>query len=263
MKKQWMRAAAALLSAALFCCLLLGCSSDRPQDGTYTARYRNASGGYVEYLTVTFRDGKVTDAAFDGYLESDPSKLKSQLTKEEYPMDPHPSEWMPLLAQNVKAAGKDASKIATVAGATSSTGHARELYKAILKAAAKGNTAEIILDNEKETGGLNGSMSDSNSMSGSNDMSGSGSMADSDNGLPDGMTGGDSMDGSMGDGSASGGMDSGMSGGMDSGTAGGSNGTIPDGNSSTDTADGPGDSGSASNSGSSSSSGSSSNSNKK
>ncbi len=182
------RIAGVLLCGALLCGLLTGCRSSRPQDGTYTARYQYPSSGYVEYLTVTFRDGRVKDAEFDAYLETDPDSKKSELSKEEYPMDPHPSEWMDELEDNIEKAGLKPDKIAGIAGATASSRHARELYDAILTAAKNGKTETIIVQNEEE--GPDSGMTDAGSTSDSAGMDAS--MGENDS--LDGSSGADSTD---------------------------------------------------------------------
>lgn len=162
------RSAVILLCGAVLCAPLTGCRSTRPQDGTYTARYQYPSHGYVEYLTVTFRDGRAAEVEFDAYSETDPNAKKSSLTKEEYPMDPHPSEWMNTLERNIEKAGLKPDKIAAVAGATSSSRHARELYDAVLKAARDGKTETVLVQNEEDgpdSGMTDGS--DNTGMSGS------------------------------------------------------------------------------------------------
>lgn len=141
------RVLAVVLCAVLLCTALVGCASG-PKDGTYTARYENASHGYIEYLTVTFKDGAPVEAEYDAYAEGDPTAKKSAATPEEYPMDPAPSEWIPQISANVLAAGTNPDAIDGVAGATYASASARELYAAILEAAAEGNTAEIIVPNE-------------------------------------------------------------------------------------------------------------------
>lgn len=141
------RILAMVLCAVLLCTALVGCASG-PQDGTYTARYENASHGYIEYLTVTFKDGTPVEAEYDAYAEGDPSAKKSACTAEEYPMDPLPSEWIPQLSENVLAAGTNPDAIDGVAGATYASAAVRELYNAILEAAAKGETGEIVVPNE-------------------------------------------------------------------------------------------------------------------
>ena len=201
------RIAGVLLCGALLCGLLTGCRSSRPQDGTYTARYQYPSSGYVEYLTVTFRDGRVKDAEFDAYLETDPNSKKSELSKEEYPMDPHPSEWMDELEDNIEKAGLKPDKIAGIAGATASSRHARELYDAILTAAKNGKTETIIVQNEEE--GPDSGMTDTGDASDSTGMDasmGDGSSMD-DNGVSDSM---DANDGNAADSGIIPGLDDGQ-----------------------------------------------------
>ncbi len=140
------RILAMVLCAVLMCGVLAGCASG-PQDGTYTARYENASHGYIEYLTVTFKDGAPVEAEYDAYAEGDATVKKSAATPEEYPMDPPPSEWIPQISENVLAAGTNPDAIDAVAGATYASASARELYAAILDAAAKGDTTEIVVSN--------------------------------------------------------------------------------------------------------------------
>ena len=128
---------------ALVCLGLAGCSSAKPADGTYTARVDEATAeaahGWTDTLTVTFQDGKVTSADFDAF-DTDGNR-KSELTQEEYPMDPSPADWMPTLEENVKATA-DPDKVAAVAGATQSSNNAKELYRAIREAAEKGSNSK-------------------------------------------------------------------------------------------------------------------------
>lgn len=233
MKKQWFRAAAALGCGALLCtglgALLGGCSSNKPQDGSYTARFQHPSSGYVEYLTVTFQNGKPTGAEFDAFLESDPQSRKSQTTREEYPMTPHPSEWMPQLAKNVTAAGTDPDRVAGVAGATSSSRHARQLYNALLQAAVAGKTGETVVENEPDpanpdsgsttdgssamdSGSTGASTADTGTTSGNNTGTNSGTGSGANSGASVGT------DSETGTGSAA---DSGTGAGADSGTGSG------------------------------------------
>ena len=74
--------------------------------------------------------------------------LKSEATAETYPMDPLPSEWIPQLEENVKAAGT-ADKIEAVAGATSSSESVKVLMAAVEKQAKAGNTEVVLVDNAK------------------------------------------------------------------------------------------------------------------
>lgn len=215
------RVAVVLLCGALLSGLLTGCRSSRPQDGTYTARYQYPSSGYVEYLTVTFRDGRVKDAEFDAYLETDPNSKKSELSKEEYPMDPHPSEWMGDLEDNIEKAGLKPDKIAGIAGATASSRHARELYDAILTAAKNGKTETIIVQNEEE--GPDSGMMDSDSASDSTGMD----TSMDDNAVSDSM---DANDGNAADSGTIPGLDDGQNSGSMDGNNSTGDGMMPDGN---------------------------------
>ncbi len=201
MKQHWKRTLVILACVLIACTALAGCRR-KYQDGTYTARYRNPSGGYVEYLTVTFKKGKTASVEFDGYSASEPDTKKSELSQAEYPMDPHPSKWTAQLESSIMKAGDNARDIELIAGATSSSRHARELYAAILMAAEKGDTTEIILDNEAENSGIGSGSSDSlgvgepdNSEStGMTDNSGT--AGDSSTSGSDSMSAADSMSGS-------------------------------------------------------------------
>ena len=82
------------------------------KDGTYKAEYQNESNGWTEFLTVTYQGGAITDVDFDA-KDAD-GNLKSATTAETYPMDPHPSVWLPELEAKIKSAGT-ADKIEAVA----------------------------------------------------------------------------------------------------------------------------------------------------
>ena len=124
MKKLLTLALAAVLALSLVACG----GSGSIKDGTYTAQYKEPSHDWTEYLSVTYKDGVITDVDFD------------------YPMDPLPSEWIPQLEENVKAAGT-ADKIEAVAGATSSSESVKVLMAAVEKQAKAGNTEVVLVDN--------------------------------------------------------------------------------------------------------------------
>ena len=117
------------------------------QDGTYTARMSEAYArekvhGWQTTLTVTFAGGRPVETAFDAFQDG---KKKSEQSPEVYPMVPHPSEWMPQLAEQVKNAAQP-EDIEGVSGATIGSAEAKQLYAAILKAAQKGEPKEITVD---------------------------------------------------------------------------------------------------------------------
>lgn len=230
--KNLQKTACALLTAAALTLTLAGCSSGKPKDGTYTARYRYPSGGYIEYLTVTFQNGKPNTVDFDAYLEADPDSRKSATDEQSYPMTPHPSQWMPQLEKNLVAAGTNPDKVASVAGATASSQRVREMYDAILKAAAEGKTAEIILENQPEDAGLSDSSSMTGDSTGAENDTGTNAddsmnpdgSADSDAGgeNTDNSTGSSDSTGTVGDGTTG---DAATDGATDSGAAGTGTGT--------------------------------------
>ena len=91
MKKLLTLALAAVLALSLVACG----GSGSIKDGTYTAQYKEPSHDWTEYLSVTYKDGVITDVDFDAKDAN--GNLKSEATAETYPMDPLPSEWIPQL----------------------------------------------------------------------------------------------------------------------------------------------------------------------
>ena len=131
---------------------LSGCRKDEPaKDGTYRAQLSDTStadnNGWQEYLEVTWRDGKITQVVFDAADES--GRLKSQLSEEEYPMDPHPSLWMPRLAEQVKNA-QSPETIEGIAGATRSSRHVRAMFQELEDRAKQGDTSTAVMTISEE-----------------------------------------------------------------------------------------------------------------
>ena len=129
---------------------LVGCGGDKIADGTYTAELSDAAAeanhGWKDYLSVTYKDGQIAEVDFDA-TDAD-GNLKTESTNpENYPMDPQPSEWMPQLEKNI-AATSNPDKVAAVAGATTGSSHAKELYRAVIEKAKAGDTTTAIVDVE-------------------------------------------------------------------------------------------------------------------
>ena len=61
MKKLLTLALAAVLALSLVACG----GSGSIKDGTYTAQYKEPSHDWTEYLSVTYKDGVITDVDFD------------------------------------------------------------------------------------------------------------------------------------------------------------------------------------------------------
>jgi len=117
------------------------------KDGVYTAEvstaYAQSSGhGWKEYLKITVNNAQITSVEYDALKDG---KKKSEASNEEYPMTPHPSEWIPRLNDAIQAAEMPEA-MDTVAGATMSSNVARQLYAAVLNAASQGNTATVIIE---------------------------------------------------------------------------------------------------------------------
>ena len=142
MKKQF---AGALLLACLF--VLTGCKPVKPKDGTYraelSAKAAEEAQGWKDYMELTYQDGKITKVAYDAIDED--GRLKSQLSVTEYPMEPHPSEWIEKMRENILK-GQKSDKIEGIAGATISSKNARSLMKHIEKAAMEGDPSPSIVD---------------------------------------------------------------------------------------------------------------------
>ncbi|MEG2770503.1 MAG: hypothetical protein RR902_06750 [Oscillospiraceae bacterium] len=126
---------------------MVACGGSKLKDGTYKAETSDAaaeaSHGWKDTLTVTVASGKVSDVDFESF-DADGNK-KSETTAETYPMDPHPTTWMPTIEANIKAAASP-DEFVPVAGATNSSDTAKKLYAAILTAAADGKTDTIVVD---------------------------------------------------------------------------------------------------------------------
>ena len=120
------------------------------KDGTYTAeaseQYAEQNSGWKEYVTLTVAQGKISQVDYDALKDG---KKKSETTKEEYPMEPHPSEWMHELETQMMNA-QDSAQIDGVTGATQSSNLVKRLYDAALNAARTGNTATVTLADDAE-----------------------------------------------------------------------------------------------------------------
>ncbi|MDL2324360.1 hypothetical protein LJC61_04320 [Ruminococcaceae bacterium OttesenSCG-928-A16] len=133
----------AIAFSALLALSLVACGGGK-KDGVYTAKVdanyaAEAGHGWTDQLTVTYKDGKITEAVFDSINAE--GTIKSQTTPETYPMEFHPTEWIPQLGVGIVAA-QTADKVEVVAGAT----HASEAAKALLAGIEKdGKPGETII----------------------------------------------------------------------------------------------------------------------
>ena len=128
----------AIALTAVLALALVACSSG-PKDGAYTAEYKNLSHGWKEYLTVTYKDGAVTDVDFDAKNEA--GALKTETA--DYGMDPAPSVWMPQIEESIKTKGE----VEAVAGATHSSDSAKELLAAVNELVKAGKPGTTVVEN--------------------------------------------------------------------------------------------------------------------
>lgn len=147
MKKIFALACAAMLVFALVACGNSG--NGGKADGVYTAQvdeaYAAANYGWVDTLTVTYKDGVVVEATFESYNAN--GDLKSQDAAYAEQMGFDPAIWMPQIAQNVVTAGT-ANEVSNVAGATKATGVARALFAAIEAEGKPGETITVTIPTE-------------------------------------------------------------------------------------------------------------------
>ncbi|MDX2431815.1 MAG: hypothetical protein QNK35_12840, partial [Bacteroides sp.] len=77
---------------------LASCDKDEEtiyQDGSYKAETEEYSFGWKTFMEVTISGDVQTVVVFDAMMED--GSLKSETTAETYPMDPHPTVWIPEL----------------------------------------------------------------------------------------------------------------------------------------------------------------------
>lgn len=136
------------LLSALMLFSLVGCGGSKIADGTYSAELSDAATeanhGWKDFLTVTYKDGKMVEVQFDS-KDADGNLKSEWTTPENYPMDPQPSEWIPQLEENIKATSNP-DKVASVAGATMGSNNAKELYRAVVEKAKAGDTTTAVID---------------------------------------------------------------------------------------------------------------------
>lgn len=129
---------------------LFSCTKDDEEidytyvSGAYKAIEDDYSYGWKGYMEVIIDKDKLALVEFD-YLDEDGNK-KSSTTESEYPMDPHPSYWIPHYTKSLLNSDIiEYSDIDAITGATHSGDAANKLIKTILEAAKTGDTSEQII----------------------------------------------------------------------------------------------------------------------
>jgi major membrane immunogen (membrane-anchored lipoprotein) len=139
----------ALMITAATMIALVSCKKEEEstyKDGTYRAQMAEFSHGWKDFMVVTIVDDAQTSVDFDAMNEEDTTLLKSETTFEEYPMDPHPTVWIPQLeAQFMAVDILNYEGVDGITGATSASQDADALFGLILEAAKTGDTSTQIL----------------------------------------------------------------------------------------------------------------------
>lgn len=142
-----------ILASLVFACFL-SCKEKKGTDeliyvnGTYKAVQAEYSHGWKAFLEVSIQEDELEAITFD-YLDSTGNK-KSETTSATYPMDPHPSVWLPQYETALLNSDIDEfSDIDAITGATHSGDNANELMKAVLAAAKEGDSSEQIVTSEE------------------------------------------------------------------------------------------------------------------
>jgi major membrane immunogen (membrane-anchored lipoprotein) len=114
------------------------------KNGTYKAETAEYSHGWITFMEVTISDDKQTAVTFDARMED--GSLKSETTAETYPMDPHPTVWIPELeAQYMAVDILNYSAVDGITGATHGSDDSMALFQLMLDAAKEGDTSLQIL----------------------------------------------------------------------------------------------------------------------
>jgi len=132
---------------------LFSCNKDKKANeliyinGTYKAIEAEYNYGWKAYLHIDISEDELTSISFD-YLDESGNK-KSETTEEEYPMDPHPSIWLPQYESNLMNADIiNFSDIDAISGATHTVVTINKMMKVLLEAAKTGDTSEKIISEE-------------------------------------------------------------------------------------------------------------------
>jgi len=114
------------------------------KNGTYYAEAAEFSHGWKAFIEAEIKDDKLVDVDFDYFDEN--GGLKSETTVETYPMDPHPTVWLPQYEAALMAADITSfSEVDVVTGATGAWANCNALMEAIIDAAKSGDTSDQIV----------------------------------------------------------------------------------------------------------------------
>ena len=139
-----------LLLSLLVVIIISSCEKEEEYvyvDGTYYAETAEYSHGWKALLEVGISKDELVSVDFDYFNEA--GDLKSETTVETYPMDPHPSVWLPQYEQELMEADiLNFEAVDVVTGATGGGGNLNALVPVVLEAAKDGDTSTQILSAE-------------------------------------------------------------------------------------------------------------------
>ncbi|HYW96317.1 MAG TPA: hypothetical protein VE870_12065, partial [Bacteroidales bacterium] len=137
-----------LLMAGMFVAFT-SCKKDEEtsvyKNGTYKAEESAFSHGWKAFMEAEISGDKLVSVNFD-YADST-GNLKSETTADTYPMNPHPSSWLPEYETQLMntVIVPEYTEIDGVSGATGGMHSANGLMEAVLKAAKDGDTSTQIV----------------------------------------------------------------------------------------------------------------------
>lgn len=135
--------------------LLAGCGAssggDTYQDGTYTARFKEASPNeYIDFLEVTVADGAITSMRYDAYHKDDSTRLRSADEVYERDMEKvsgtYPRRYQADLVNQYLEKGS-IGEVTEIAGATWSSRSFKALFTALEPSLYSGDTETVLVDN--------------------------------------------------------------------------------------------------------------------
>lgn len=131
---------------------LLSCSKNEAvyvyKNGVYNASEAEYNYGWKGYLKIEITGDKLQLVEFD--YNNDKGEKKSATTAENYPMDPHPSVWLPQYEDSLSHADLlNYSDFDALTGATHSAHTANAMMHKLLEAAIIGDTTVQVLESEE------------------------------------------------------------------------------------------------------------------
>lgn len=139
-----------LILIAVFAVVITACEKEEEkmfENGTYYAEAAEFHFGWKAFIEAEIKDDELVSVDYDNF--DDAGNLKSETTVEDYPMNPHPSVWMPQYETALLGADITSfTEVDVITGATGAWADVNALMTAILEAAKEGNTDDIIVTKE-------------------------------------------------------------------------------------------------------------------